>query len=205
VAIISARATSDMLTVDPTSNAMEVVVYDASNNYQGVKMTHHAATGSLTTATAVGAFFVISGSAGRVVRVERVAVASPSLTAANYVIVQAVKLYSRPAGGTAVLLNSIPLDRNSGRNNITLLQGYTAIPTPGASLGLIGSRRLLAQTSATASAGDQAFCEWDFRPRGETSAVILRAADEALHLQFSNSIASAMTLTIEAEWTVELP
>jgi len=204
MAQIKSGATSDLLTVDPTSKAARVVPYDSLGRYRGTKATYRAATNAtLVAAAGTGLFFVITGSATKTITVQRIVVSGPTLTAVAYNTIQLQKYSTAPTGGTATTLTQVPIDSNSAAATVSLCQGYTVAPTAGTLVGAIGALRLFLQATTAAAAGLLDRAVWDLRAQGEASSVTLRGIAENVALNFGAAPASAVTLSIECEWCEE--
>jgi hypothetical protein len=204
VANIKSGASSDLWTIDPVSKAGRVSLYDSLGNFRGTKATYRAAnSAALAAAAGTGLFFVISGSATKTLNVQRIVISGLTLTAVAYSIVLCQKYSTAPTGGTPVVFTQVPLDSTSAAGTAGLVQGYTAAPTAGTLVGPIGSRRSLMQATTAAAAGSTVEIVWDFRGQGETAAGTLRGTAEAIALNFSAAPASAVTMSVEVEWTEE--
>ena len=204
MALIKSGATSDLLTIDPTSKAARVSLYDKLGNYRGVKATYQGATNaSVVAAAGTGLFFVITGSATKTVIVQRITASCPTLTAVAYNTIALQKYSTAPTGGTATVLTQVPSDSNSAAGTVSLCQVYTAAPTAGTLVGAIGGARLLLQATTAAAGGLPANAVWDLRAQAESSAVTLRGIAENVGLSFGSAPASAVTLAVEVEWTEE--
>src|SRR5436309_3750605 len=84
MAQIKSGATSDLLTIDPTSLAARVTPYDTRGNNMGMRRSYSASMTAATAFTAgTGVFFVIAGSAN-VIRVQKLIVCMTVATAAVY-------------------------------------------------------------------------------------------------------------------------
>lgn len=176
-----------------------------SNSF-GVKATYRAATTS-TFAAAAGAamFFAIGGSSTKTVIVQRIKISGLTLTAVEYLSAVAEKWSTAPTGGTSTALTKVPTDSGDAAATATLVQVYTAAPTEGTLVGTVVSQRLLGQATTAAASGQPVdTLEFDFRNAGEgKSGIYLRGTAQVLSLAFGAAPASAVTMSLEVEWTEE--
>jgi hypothetical protein len=205
MAIIKSGATSDELTVDPTSKAARTSTYDSGGVYIGPKATYRAAVLATVVAAAGAAmFFVISGSGTKTIRVQRIRFSGTTLTAVAYNTIVAEKWSTAPTAGTATVLTMVPLDSVSSAATAALCQVYTAAPTEGTLVGTLTAVRIMMQATTAAAAGIPDVVDLDFRGMGgETTGVVLRGTGQALSLAFGAAPATAVTLAVEVEWTEE--
>lgn len=173
---------------------------------EGGKTTYRAAT-TVPFAAAAGAvsFFVISGSGTKTIRVQRIVVSGFTLTAVAYHSIVCEK-WSTAAftGGTPVALTKVPVDSNYAAATAALVQVYTAAPTEGTLVGTIAARRFLSQATTAAAAGSlPPEVVFDFRVMGENNPGVLRGTTESIGLAFAAAPATAVTMSLEVEWTEE--
>ena len=204
MAIIKSGATSDQLTVDPTSKAARVSIYNTDGTPNGEKQTYRASTIiPLVAAVTVNVpFFNIIGSASKTITIKRITVSGMTLTAVGYFTINVEKLSTASTGGTSTTLASVPLDSN---NNVAtaVVKAYTAAPTKGTLVGTIASWRALWQATTAAAAGVVDYFVFNFGDMRETRGVVLRGIAQELALVFPVVLASAGTLAIDIEWTEE--
>lgn len=205
MAVIKSGASTDQLTIDPTSKAGRISVYDSLGTYSGPKATYRAAvTSTFNAAAGAAVFFVIQGSSTKTVRVQRIRISGLALTAVAYVNVVAEKYSTAPSGGTPAALVLVPLDSNSAASTVSLCNVYTAAPTEGTLVGTITSVRVLMQAATPAAGGVPDIIDLEFRNLGgETTGVVLRGTAQGLGLAFGTAPATAVTLSLEIEWTEE--
>lgn len=82
---------------------------------------------------------------------------------------------------------------------------YTVAPTTGEVVGVIGSRRLLMQSTTAAAAGIPEEVVFDFT-NGECEGPVVRPAaedSESLQLSFLSAPATTVSMNIEIEWVEE--
>ena len=156
-------------------------------------------SGTLVAAAGTSPFFAIQGSANKVVKVTKINVDAPTLTLIEYLNVVARKTSTAVSGGTATALTAVPLDSSHSASTASLVNVYTAAPTPGTAVGVISSERALGQAAVAAAAG----LPVDDMVIKVGDGVILRGIAEGLSLSFAAAPASAVTLTIEVEWEEE--
>ena len=204
MAIIKSGATSDQLTVDPTSKAARVTLYSTEGISQSEKATYGAATvGNVIAAAGALMFFVITGSGSKTLRVRKIRVSGDTLTtlAVNSIVVE--KWSTAPTGGTATVLTQVPYDSNDAAGSATLCQVYTIAPTEGVLVGTVACNRHIHKSATVVDGAQFPDVEIYFGDLPETRALVLRGAAQALSLAFSTAPATAVTLAIEVVWTEE--
>jgi hypothetical protein len=203
MAIIKSGASSDQLSIDATSKAARVTLYDTSGNSLAQQATYRAST-SMTVAAAASAtapFFVIYGSSSKVIRVQRVVVSGPSTTTAAIQGFELIKYSTAPSGGTATALTQVPLDSASPAGTSSLCQVYTAAPTAGTAVGTLGSIRMINKSTTVVDGSEMSFYEFDFREYGRNTPIILRSTSHGVGLELH--VATATTVAVFVEWTEE--
>lgn len=170
----------------------------------GVKATYRAAVAAAFAAAAgTGLFFVITGSATKTVRIQKIVFSGPITATLQYIVVNAAKYSTAPTVGTIVTLTKVPLDSTSAASTLSLCQVYTAAPTAGTKVGDIATRRVIAQSTTVNAAGLTEDIVFDFESNGESSTPILRGIAECLGLYFQAAPSASITGIIEVEWTEE--
>lgn len=164
------------------------------------KATYRAA-GNVVAAASTAPFLEINGAAGKVVRVKRVVLSGLTLTAVAYLRLQALKNSTANSGGTSTAPTAVPLDVRSPAAGATLKQ-YTAAPTPGALVGSIDEKRVLAQATTAAAAGIPDYnVAFEFGDKDNNEDATLRAAAQNISMAFGAAPATAVTLSWMIEWT----
>lgn len=153
--------------------------------------------------TADAPFFLIEGSATKVVTVKRIILSGFSLTAVAYIAMNVVKYSTAASGGTATSAPLVPLDSSFAPATASLVKYYTAAPTPGTTVGNIATRRPLLQATTAAAAGIPPVVVFDFSDMPHTNGVVLRGVAQGLGVEWPVAPASAVTLSAEIEWTEE--
>ena len=156
-------------------------------------------SGNLVAAAGTSPFFAMQGSATKVIKITKLTVDAPTLTLVEYLTVVARKTSTAVSGGTATALTAVPLDSSHSASTASIVNVYTAAPTAGSAVGVISSERLLGQAAVAAAAGLPS----DDITIKVGDGVILRGIAEGLSLSFASAPASAVTLTLEVEWTEE--
>lgn len=146
-------------------------------------------------------WFLIEGSATKVVTVKRIIVSGGTLTAVQYIAMNVVKYSTAASGGTATTAPQVPLDSGNGAGTASLVKYYTAAPTPGTTVGNIASRRVLLQATTAAAGGVPPVVVFDFSDIPNTQGVVLRGIAQGLGLEWPTAPASAVTMSVEVEWT----
>lgn len=148
-------------------------------------------------------WFLIEGSATKVVTVKRIILSGFSLTAVQYAAMNVVKYSTAASGGTATTAPQVPLDSTNAPGSAALVKYYTVAPTPGTTVGNIASRRVLLQATTAAAGGVPPVVVFDFSDMPHTHGVVLRGIAQGLGVEWPVAPASAVTLSAEVEWTEE--
>lgn len=205
MAVIKSGATSDQLTIDPTSKAARVTLYDPEGNVLSKKVaTYSAALGLTNTAAGTGVFLSIQGSSTKTVRVHKVVITGTVATAAVYgSVVCNKRISSVTSGGTATTLTPIAHDSASGAYS-AVVKYYTALGTAGGGGGTIAAQSDYFPITATVSSEPANLL---FLPQQDTGAEtqdwVLRGTNECLEFAFSATTTNAPTLTVWVTFTEE--
>jgi len=204
MAVIKSGASSDQLTIDPTSKAARTTLYAPDGTYVGEKRTYRASTIiPLVAAVTVNVpFFNIIGSATTTVRIRRIRVSGMTLTAVGYFTINVEKLSTASTGGTSTVLVATPLD-SADAAATAVSRAYTVAPTKGALVGTLASYRSLWQ--ATVAVGTSLAPEmiFNFGDIDQSRAIVLRGVAQEVALTFPVVLSSAGTLAVDIEWTEE--
>ena len=204
MAIIKSGASTDVMTVDAVSKAARVTLYDSLGVPIGFrKTTYRAAISALLAGASTSPFLTIEGSATKTVILQRVVLSGAALTAVQYLNYEAKKYSTAASGGTSTTLTNVSNDSTALASSI-LIKAYTASPTAGTLVGLIASKRTLAQASLATAAGLLDSVEFDFRSNGsENTGIYLRGIAQGVSIGFQAAPASGVTLSGFIEWTEE--
>lgn len=172
---------------------------------QSIRQTYGFSTvTALTPATTANVpFWVLYGSASKVIKLQWVMLSGLTLTAVAYIIANLAKYSTSSSGGTATTLVKVPLDSTNTASTANLLQGYTAAPTSGTKIGDIESRRILAQATTAAAAGRTWDILFDLSKNKEGSTGIIRGTAEGFGLYFPAAPASAISMSISGQYCEE--
>lgn len=205
MAIIKSGASTDELTIDPTSKAARVTLYNSDGTYNGEKATYRASTLiPFTPAVTINVpWFLIGGSATKTVTVKRIAVSGMTLTAVAYLAVNVAKFSTPAVGGTSTSAPLVPMDSSDPAATAGFVKYYTAVPTAGTLVGSIATNRVLAQATVAAAAGITRDFVFDFGDMPETGGVVLRGVTQELGLIWPVAPASVVTVSVDIEWTEE--
>ena len=203
MAVIKSGATSDQLTIDATSKAARVTLYDTDGNSLAQASTYRGATNStvVAAASATAPFFVIYGSASKTLRIQRIRISGPTNVTLAYQGFDIIKYSTAPSGGTAVALTQVPLDSTDAAATASLCQVYTAAPTAGTPVGNIGSARIVNKSATVVDGSEASVLEWDFRGQGRSGEPTLHGTAQGVGVELH--VATATTVSIEVEWTEE--
>lgn len=201
---VKAGASSDLWTIDPTSKAGRVTLYDASGRELSTesKATYSAATATFTPPATPTDFFIINGSASKTVKIISLKWSAIQTTAGiNTVFL--IRRTSANSGGTAVATTVVKHDTNDAAATATP-QHYTANPTTGSSSGQIQTLKLLTPAAASLMAN----VTYELLPldnKGMPKAITLRGTAEGLAINFNGAaLPSGMaSMAVCATWTEE--
>ena len=203
-ATIKSGATTDLVTIDPTSKAMRVTLYNPDGTLVEPRYTYRAATPTIVTpASSNDVFFLLYGSSTKLVKISKITVSGFNITAVQYLVIALEKFSSSATGGTASALVKTPLDSTAPASTLALCSVYTAAPTQGSLEGTIGVKRVLGQATSAAAAGIPATTDFVFGEQSFVSPIILRGAAEGIGLSFGTAPASNVSFSLEVEWTEE--
>lgn len=205
MAIIKSGASSDQLTIDATSKAARVTLYNNDGSYNGEKATYRASSiiPFVPAVTINIPWFLIEGSASKTIVVKRIAVSGATLTAVAYLTVNVVKFSTAASGGTATSAPMVPVDSTFPAATAAFVKYYTAVPTAGTIVGNIATSRTLFQATVAAAAGLPRDFVFDFGDMPETKGVVLRGTSQGLGLIWPVVPASTVTIAVDIEWTEE--
>lgn len=203
MAEIKSGASADKLTIDPTSKAARVTLYDARGNLMGQKATYAAAVTAKTAVFAGTApFLALYGSASKVIRVQRILVTATVATAAVYGDLVVRLRTATISGGTKTDLTQVATDQNNPAATAAICGLYTAAPTAGTGGGPIAAMSAYCPITATAALGP-GFYDFDWRHRWETEAPVLRGTGQGVEVAFGTTPTNAPTVVAAIWWTEE--
>jgi len=161
----------------------------------------YRASGNVVAAVSTAPFLAIQGAANKVIRLTKVIIHGPTLTTAQLLRVALTKNSTAQSGGTPVAPAKVPLD-SQGVPALATVQAYTAAPTPGAVVGQISERSILAQSSTIVASAELDEGIFDFTTaERDTEFPTLRGLAENISVTFPVAPASAVTLSYTIEWT----
>lgn len=203
MAEIKSGASSDKLTVDPTSKAARTSPYDTRGNYYGPKATYGASlTAKTAVATGTGTIVAVYGSATKTIRVQRVLISVTVGAAAVYGDMICYKRTASISGGTKTDLTQTPFDSTSAAGTLNICGVYTVDPTEGTGGGPIASSMQYCPISGTPALGPAQY-DFDWRNGGECECPVLRGTAQGLEFNFGTTTTNAPTLTVTVWWTEE--
>lgn len=163
----------------------------------GQKATYAAGITQLVVAASATDIFTIAGSASKTVRITRVRLSGIKTTAGAAVDVQLLLRSTADTAGTKTNPTAIPFDSNSAAAT-AVVAAYTANPTLGTSVGLIGVDSVFVPL-ATAAGGQ---LDWNFGNRPE-QAIVLRGATQQLCVNLNGVTVGGGAFDIWCCWTEE--
>lgn len=157
---------------------------------------------AITTAASLTDFLSINGSATKTIYVKRVTCSGIS-TADGTSTIHLIKRSTADTGGTAITPSAtaggqkVPLDSANAAATATVT-AYSANPTVGTIVGIVGSRTIRTSVAATSAAG--ALTTWDF---GDQIAqhLVLRGAAQTLSVGgLGTALVAGAVLSCEIVW-----
>lgn len=130
MSVIKSGATSDQLTVDPTSKAARVTLYDSNGREItfGTKATYRAVDKAATTVgSATAPFLVLQGSATKTIRITRIQHSSSAATGTNADVW--ISKFTTISGGTTRTAPTIAKADSGDGNATAVVTAYSAVPT----------------------------------------------------------------------------
>lgn len=205
MAVVRSGATSDEWTIDPTSNAGRVTLYDNAGATVGVeRVTYRAATAaSVVAAASTVSFFAIGGSATKTIRVRNVRASGMTIATLTVNAIEVKKWSTAITGGTATALTQVPLDSLDAVGTASLVNVYTVAPTDGTLVGRISCVRGIYKSPSVVDGSEFSDILWSFGTTAYTRPVVLRGVAQYLSLAFGAAPSTAVTLSVEVEWTEE--
>ena len=176
-------------------------------DYDGVptssERTYMAATPTtLACPAGTKSFFVLMGSSTKTIKVTRIHISGLTMTARAYNNISVRKISSAPSGGTSSALVKVSTDTNNDASTINVCQVYTVEPTTdGTLVGTLQSNRIQINDTNPVQGDPQSEIIFNFRDINESSGLVLHGTSEGISVGFGTTPASAITLSIEVEWT----
>lgn len=203
-AIIQSGATSDLLTVDATSKAARVSLYDPRGNNNAWQVRYSAGT-TARTATAAGTapFFTICGSATKTLRVRKFDLSGTVATAAAHPDITLDRTSTATSAGTATALTKLARDSNSGASTANAVNYYTVLATTGTTAGVVATGHVVLPITATFAATDVTTNRtWTFGDQYDEG-VVLRGTSQCMQASVGTATANAPSFHVSVEWTEE--
>ncbi len=210
MAVIKSGATTDLLTIDPTSKAARVTLYDATGReVSRQSKATFAMSGFFTPPATPTDMVTIFGSASKTVRIVAFRINTTNMAAGSQQFLL-IKRSATNVGGTFVAGNAVPLDSNDGGATATFFGHYTANPTAlGAAVGTINIVRAASPVAIPASfAGVREIAGQDmlnFTPNSQIDRLVtLRGTAQGLCLNFNGvALVAGQTHAYTVIWTEE--
>lgn len=205
MAVIKSGASSDQLTIDATSKAGRVTIYDTAGRIvtPQSKATYSVSTTPFSPPATPTDMATIFGSASKTIYIYGVSFSSTQTTAG----VNRIYLIKRSAansGGTSAAPTIVPYDSTSVAASATVLS-YTVNPAGlGASLGNIAVQNVYSPILATGTSS----LNQDMYPRTEafelSTPIILRGVAQGLCLNFNGAaLPTGLSVIANFLWTEE--
>lgn len=176
-----------------------VTIFDNISPNQPNQRNTYLASVDIVLAASATDIFVIGGSATKTIRVTRIEVNITATTAAATAL-SLVKRSTADTGGTATAATRVPADRNAiASASDVVVQGYTANPTTGTAVGVVGRRRDVAVVSPNLPLEER----WIFGTRPGSQAITLRGVADQLAVNLNGASLTGGDASIEVEWTEE--
>lgn len=205
MAIIRSSTSSDLLTIDTTSKAARIVLFNQFGENQGPCNYFRACSGdqfvTIGSSQPVIAFF---GSSTKKVTIQRIRIMTPTVSSANTGSFLVIKYNGQPTGGGITMIsNMMKMDPLGPEPTISWAAQYgtTNVTSVGIQIGIIANARVFHATSGTVNKQAQVIT-FDFTsPGSENTGVVLHGSGEGIHV--IATIGANVTLGFEIEWTEE--
>lgn len=168
---------------------------------KSARRTYRASGNLVAAVTANAPFLDILGAAGKVIRLTRIKIHAPTLTAVQLIRIAVAKYSTAISGGTSTNPNKVPLD-SQAQAAAAVVAAYTVAPTPGTLVGQLSERSVLAQATTPAAGApyDEGDFDWSYAEMN-TEFPTLRGIAEHIGVIFPVAPASAVTFSYMIEWT----
>jgi hypothetical protein len=211
MAVIKSGATSDQLTVDPTSKAARVTLYDSAGrevSYQG-KQTFAIASGFTPAATPTD-LVILEGSATKTIRIVSFVIGTTN-TAAGSQQFFLIKRSTADTTGTFVSAGTpVPLDSANLASTVNRVGHFTANPGAlGTAVGTINQVRVASPAAVPGSfAGVKEVADLEMLPWYQNSKLdqllTLRGVAQCLAINFAGAaLVAGQTHTYRLVWIEE--
>jgi hypothetical protein len=210
MAVIKSGASTDQLTIDPTSKAARVIQYTSTGREVSPhSKTTYMASGTFTPAATPTDLIYIEGSSTKTVRIISFTIATTN-TAAGSQQFFLIKRSTANTGGTFVSATAVPLDSTDAASTVNRVGHWTANPAAlGTSIGTLSTKRVASPVATPASfAGVVVDADVDMlsalnRPFLQKS-VVLNGVAQCLAINFNGaSLVAGQTHAYTIMWTEE--
>lgn len=168
-----------------------------SNAVNVTRATYSAAVSNLVSAAVATDIFTITGSATKVVRVNKISIDGLATTGGN-LTVNLIKRSAANTAGTSTTPTVVPHDSTSAAGT-AVVRAYTANPSAlGAAVGTLRSNRVFISGGATTASIQD---ERGFGDLGQ--GIVLRGTSELLCLNLNGVSVNGPLLNLWVEWTEE--
>jgi hypothetical protein len=202
MAIIQSGATTDLWTVDATSKAGRVTLYDSAGrdlSYQS-KQTFFAASGPFTPPATPTDLWIMNGSASKTIRIMSISF-SGTQTTGGVNTFYLIRRSTANSAGTAVAATLIKADTNNSTATATA-QHYTANPTPGATVGTMQTFRMFCPAAAGLASVNQELIGADAGLLDQP--ITLRGTAEGVSLNFNGvALPGGLSMVVNVIWMEE--
>lgn len=210
MAIIKSGASSDQLSIDTTSKAARVTLYDSAGRELSSQMKPtYMASGTFTPAATPTDLVIIEGSATKTIRVIAFILATTN-TAAGSQQFFLIKRSTADTTGTFVAATAVPLDSNNAAATVNRVGHFTANPGAlGTAVGTLVTKRVASPAAIPATwAGVVQDAGFDFLTIFQNSIldqpVVLRGVAQCLALNFNGvALVAGQTHAYYITWIEE--
>ncbi len=146
-------------------------------------------------------FFAINGAASKRIKVRKIRLSCPTLTAATLLDLLVQKCSAAQTGGTpGTAMTKTPMSSGLGAASATVTV-YTAGATIGTLVGTVASRRVMGLTATPVATDSRPEVVIDLCGEGHLDGLSLDSAAETVVMKFGSAPGSATSMTIELEWS----
>lgn len=207
MAVIKSGATTDQLTIDPTSKAARVTLYDSSGRDVATEKSTYSASGTFTPPATPTDLITIYGSASKTVRVRSFIIVTTN-TAAGSQQFLLVKRSAVNTGGTFVAATAVAFDSTNAGATATIGHYTANAASLGTAVGTMHTMRVASPLAVPGSFGgvrENAGIDMMMaRPDQLMQEIVLSGTGQGLCINFNGAaLVAGQTHAYTVVWTEE--